>query len=406
MKILLVNDDFPPQSNGGAAVIVQRLAEVLGSKHEVSVLTVDQAKSDTSTQDGYQLVKIESDYNLRWRAYVSLYNTKALQQIANVTDQQKPDVVNFHNIHTHVSYAAMRLAQDKGCRVVFTGHDVMPFYYGRLNSFLDVDGDGFLDSLDYTFPFQETMWRKKLEFNPFRNKLTKYFLTNFTNKLVVVSDALKEVYLQNGVHNTQVIYNGIDVPQWQVTPKELAKFKQGYQIPKGRTIFFGGRLRVDKGSRLVLKALTYDPQLHLVVAGDDRGVADMKTQARKLKVLSRITFVGKIPIDQMKYLYHSTTATIVPSICFDSFPNNAVEAMACGKPVLLSKFAGRLPQIRHNQTALLFNPFSEKEYRYVVGEISNKKRMTQIGADSKVLVAKELSIKAWLSAYESVFASN
>ena len=73
MKILLLNEDFPPQSYGGAASVVYRLAkkfQELG--HEVLVVTTVRNKRDVGNFkfEGLEVVRIHSNYHHRFRAYV------------------------------------------------------------------------------------------------------------------------------------------------------------------------------------------------------------------------------------------------------------------------------------------------------------------------------------------------
>lgn len=406
MTILIINDDFPPESHGGAAIVVQRLAEGLAKKHQVTVLTTGRDKSETVKQDGYKLIRWQHSYPLRWRAYRSLYNPPLINRLEKLLKQLKPDVVNCHNIHTYFSYHVLKAAKESGARVVFTGHDVMPFYYGRLNQFLDKDLDGIPDTLDYTFHFLQSARKTMTEFNPVRNPIIRYYLTNYPDKIIPVSDALKKVYKKNGIaKNVNTIYNGIDAKAWQANKKELLKFREQHKIPEDRhTLFFGGRIRRDKGSLVAIQALQYNPKLQLVVAGADRGVIEMKREAKKFGVQKRINFLGNIPNQEMKYVYYATSGTIVPSQCFDSFPNNSVEAMVCGKPVLLSKFAGTLPQVEHREHAYIFNPFNQTQVQASIDFLLNREA-DEMAIRAKALVTQELAIDKWIKHYLVAFAS-
>ena len=406
MKILLLNDDFPPESYGGAAVIVKRLAEMLAKNHQVLVLTTSKKKSSTSTHEGYQLKTLKIDYPSRWRWYRSLYNPAVNPQLKKILADFKPDVVNAHNIHSYLTYHSLKLAKAQGAIVIFTSHDVMPLFYNRLTKFIDTDNDSIPDTIDPHFRFFTTAWQTKTEFNPLRNPIIKHYLNTYTDHIVTVSQALHHLYLQNGYNHTTVINNCINIQDWQVSPLNLTKFRLKHHIPTSPTLFYGGRIRSDKGSLAAIKTLTFNSNIKLVVAGDDRGVTEMKDYARWLGVTNRIIFLGNIPIKDMKFVYHATTATIVPSLCFDSFPNNALEAMACAKPLILSKFAGTADMLEHKQHAYILNPFDDNQLKNAITFVfSQPTKPKQMGLNAQQLVDKTLNPQTWLNQYLSLFNS-
>jgi len=71
MRILFLQDDFPPQSFGGAGISTYELA--VGMKdagHEVFVITTCRKKNDAGEFDyhGIKIFRIMSNYPGRWRA--------------------------------------------------------------------------------------------------------------------------------------------------------------------------------------------------------------------------------------------------------------------------------------------------------------------------------------------------
>ena len=59
------------------------------------------------------------------------------QGIAGVLRQFRPDVVHAWNVHSHLSYDALRLAKRAGARVVLTYQDVQPFCYSKFKCWVD-----------------------------------------------------------------------------------------------------------------------------------------------------------------------------------------------------------------------------------------------------------------------------
>ena len=84
MKILFLQDDFPPQSFGGAGISTYDLAHGMKKAgHEIFVVTTCRKESDAGELDyqGLKVFRIVNNYSGRWRAYLSLYNRKSNYQL-------------------------------------------------------------------------------------------------------------------------------------------------------------------------------------------------------------------------------------------------------------------------------------------------------------------------------------
>ncbi|MEX2033409.1 MAG: glycosyltransferase family 4 protein, partial [Candidatus Colwellbacteria bacterium] len=107
MKIVLLQDDFFPEAKGGAAVVVLNLANEFSSRgHRVMVITSTQDKQKEGADSvlGTSVYRVYSNYHPRWRAYLSLYNPRAVRPAKIILDKMGPDVVHVHNVHQHLSY--------------------------------------------------------------------------------------------------------------------------------------------------------------------------------------------------------------------------------------------------------------------------------------------------------------
>jgi len=106
MKSIFLSDDFPPQSFGGAGVSTSELAIGVKKKgHEVYVLTTCRNIGEEGPSDyfGLKVIRIQSDYNGRWRSLLGLYNPVVLRKLNAILQELKPDVVYANNIHQHLS---------------------------------------------------------------------------------------------------------------------------------------------------------------------------------------------------------------------------------------------------------------------------------------------------------------
>lgn len=362
MKIVFLQDDFPPQSFGGAGISTYELA--IGMKeagHEIFVITTCRKKSEAGEKNyhGLRVFKIASDYPERWRAYVSLYNRPVVRQVEERLKKIRPDVVHVNNIHSHLSYHCLKVAKKHVKVVVFTARDVMTFNFAKLET------RRYLENFDYRTTWLDHLTQARKRWNPFRNFFIRRYL-GYADRIFAISKSLQEALLQNGIKGVEVIYNGIDVREWEVNPADVAHFRVEHGLLGKKVLLFGGRLSEAKGGVKVLEALAgiakEMPDVVLLVAGSVDGYAQvMKEYAEKLSVGKHLVFTGWIEREEIKIAYSVSDVVLMPSICFDAFGRVNIEAMVSRKPVVSTCYGGSPEIVVDGVTGYVVNPLYAKE---------------------------------------------
>ncbi len=412
MKIALLQDDFPPHNEGGAGAIAYRLARGFVDRgHEVLVVTAVRQQKDAGTfdVDGMRVVRIRSDYHARFRAYVSLYNPRMLRALEQVLKGFAPDVVHAHSLHTHLSYYSLVLARKYAGSVYLTEHDAMSFYFGKLpsetNQSLTVDSD-FVSGIRSFFDQART---HRLRFNPLRNLLIRRIIRANVDRSIAVSFALESALKRNGMENTTVIHNGIDVRDWE-RPQRTDDIASRLRIGN-RAIFFGGRLSGAKGALNILEALANVrktvPEVQLVIVGRHDSYADrMHEVAKRLGVEDHLIWAGWISGDELRAIYYSTALVAVPSLYLDPFPTVNLEAFACRVPVIATCFGGSREVVEDSVNGYVVNPLNIEALSQKITDllVHDEKRHT-FGEAGYELVRKEFSLAQQLVQYEKLFQS-
>ncbi len=150
-----------------------------------------------------------------------------------------------------------------------------------------------------------------------------------------------------------VIPPGVDTSHFYPIPADEAKQYIGLK-PENRMVLFVGRIEPLKGIDTLIQAMAcLDLQgihrpVHLAIIGGDVDVSpeDMSEEMTRLQKMcddlcmgGMVLFLGKRGQDTLPYYYSAAEVVVMPSL-YESFGMVALEAMACGTPVVASEVGG------------------------------------------------------------------
>lgn len=137
-----------------------------------------------------------------------------------------------------------------------------------------------------------------------------------------------------------VIPNGIEPRDYG--EGDPAAFRTKLGLASGRVILFMGRLNAIKGPDLLLEAFAREalPGTTLVFAGPDGGMrASLEQRARGAGIGERVKFAGWVGGRDKVAAYRAAELVVIPSRQ-EAMSLVALEAGACGKPVLMTDRCG------------------------------------------------------------------
>jgi D-inositol-3-phosphate glycosyltransferase len=166
-----------------------------------------------------------------------------------------------------------------------------------------------------------------------------------------------------------VIPLGVDMDLFRQTDKAEARQALGFKDEK--IILFVGRLEPIKGVDILLNAaalLESDVECSVLIVGGDEASAarlgEFRDLASALGIDHRVAFVGAVDHDRLPLFYNAADVCVVPSR-YESFGLVALEAMACGVPVVASRVGGLAGTVKDGESGYLVpwlcpEPFAER----------------------------------------------
>jgi glycosyltransferase involved in cell wall biosynthesis len=130
----------------------------------------------------------------------------------------------------------------------------------------------------------------------------------------------------------------------------------GMKKEPGHYALFAGRLSQEKGVATLLAAWeSLRSPIPLVIVGDGPLRCKLEQDCAS-KGLRDVTFLGRRTVNETRLAMKQAAFLIVPSVWYETFSLNIVEAFACGTPVICSRLGAMQENVADGRTGLHFTP--------------------------------------------------
>ncbi len=184
-----------------------------------------------------------------------------------------------------------------------------------------------------------------------------------------------------------------------------------YMLPEGATtyLFVGGldRAHAFKGIDCLLEAFAHLPEeTQLLIVGDGDLRDSYELRANELGVRTRTHFLGKLDQRTLIEAYRTSDIFVFPSTSrAEAFGLAALEAEACGKPVIASDLPGVRTVVLQGQTGLLIQPKSAEALQQAMLRLHEDKSFRNaLGKNARIHAEKfswDTHIDSLIELYEN-----
>jgi glycosyltransferase involved in cell wall biosynthesis len=177
-------------------------------------------------------------------------------------------------------------------------------------------------------------------------------------------------YYQADPAKITIIPCGVNLDLFQALPQPESKKSIAFN-EEDFIITYVGRLEERKGIKTLLEAVALldHPSIQVVIVGgvpsekpflswselDDEPYRQYAELIDKFGIVSQVTFTGGKPQNQLSKYYSAADVTVIPSY-YEPFGMTAIEALACGSPVVASRVGGLKSSVVENEVGALFEP--------------------------------------------------
>ncbi|WP_437187127.1 glycosyltransferase [Planctomicrobium sp. SH668] len=234
-------------------------------------------------------------------------------------------------------------------------------------------------------------------------------LQSRTDLLIANSQSVRAFYAGVGFPECKiaVVPNGVEVPPLPGISRE--EFLKQLNLPEdAKLVMYVGRLAKQKRLKSLLwatKVLSQsDPTAYLLIAGDGPEKDDLLFYAQDVEVERHVRFLG-----------HRRDASSLLHLCdvfwiaseFEGMSNSLMEAMACGRPSVVSDIPPNRELVRHDQDGFVANLGDSLGFSQYTERILNSPELAaRLGESARQRMLQEFSVSCMVDRYRNLLSNS
>jgi glycosyltransferase involved in cell wall biosynthesis len=250
-----------------------------------------------------------------------------------------------------------------------------------------------------TLPAGAKQWLQMLYYRPF-------FWS--AECVVFVCEAQRRHWLRRLVsgRTNRVIHNGVDPEHWRAPgPEVSARIRRVLGLAEGDYVVgMCAVLRPEKNHLQLVEALarlrSQGVAARALLIGDGPMRAAIEQRARSLGLAGEVLIAGFQ--QDVRPLLSASDAIALCSTSVETFSLAALEAMALGRPVVLSDIGGAAEMVRSGSEGFLFPVADTRALVERLAALSDAELRSRMGAKARETVETRFSERAMVDRYEDL----
>ena len=264
-----------------------------------------------------------------------LYSPAAKHGVEKVLEEFSPDIVHLHNIYHQLSPSVLQPLRALDVPALMTLHD----YKLACPTYLFLD-KGEVCEACLGGHFYQAVLRRCNKGSLIASSLNALELTLHTATKAYAP--INILACPSRFVLTKMTEAGVFPDRLRHIPNFVDTAAIGTKKREGGGIVYAGRLAKEKGvDTLIAAAVAVGAPVDIAGTGPEAAAYEALARSRGA---TRVRFHGHLPREELHRLVRSAAVMALPSRCHENQPLIALEAMACGVPVVSTDLGG-LPEL-------------------------------------------------------------
>jgi glycosyltransferase involved in cell wall biosynthesis len=241
-----------------------------------------------------------------------------------------------------------------------------------------------------------------------RGAFKLWVVRNSASRVVVVCDFVRKLLEGLGFKPEKMtrIYNGIEVARFNAPPRTNLREELGFPA-ETKLVGMVANIRQTKGHEFFVRAARQvsdaHPEARFLAVGDvdERIGRGLRELVRQLRLEDRFLFLG-FRQDIPEIL--ANLDVFVLSSTSEGFPLVVLEAMAAGKPVVVTRSGGPEEMIRDGRDGFLVPPADVDSLAAKISALLDDPGLAAaLSREARAAIAREFSISRMIDAYSALY---
>jgi glycosyltransferase involved in cell wall biosynthesis len=248
-----------------------------------------------------------------------------------------------------------------------------------------------------------------LSWNSLSEKMQNLTLNRKLSAFLVASDYMVEVLNQHKFPKDRIH----KIPLFVKSPVDIDKSLPsdtdggGNQGRQKNLILFAGQLIRGKGVDLLISALSnLKNDFKAMIVGSGNELLKLRNQAEDLGISDKVTFVGRVPQEELAKYYREAALVVVPSRAPETFCLVGPEAMSYGTPVVGVDVGGITEWLKDNVNGLLVAGYNPEALSEAIDRLlSDPDTARRLGERGRVDYENKFHINSYGKQFSSLIES-